>query len=105
MENRNNKTDTKKTRGQGAGRGTSAKMARETGRGNGTDTAGNAGSLLDEAKAKAGDAYLAVTDKASTVIGRQTSEFSGGLTGVADTVRRISGVIADADGDNNIAKF
>jgi hypothetical protein len=105
MEKRNNNADIKKTRGQGAGGGASAKMAPATSPGNGSNTAGTAGTLLDEAKAKANDAYFAVADKASSVIEEQRSEFSGGLTGVADTVRRISGAIVEKDGDNGIAKF
>ncbi|MEO6051397.1 MAG: hypothetical protein ABIP78_08705 [Pyrinomonadaceae bacterium] len=121
MENQpNNTTDAKADR-NGGGSGRSPKMAHDKeSDSSSSDTghhAGNAsgevmdklkvtaGSLVDKAKVSAGDAYGAVAEKASSVINEHKSEFSVGLTGVADTVRRVSGAITEGDTKNAVTEY
>ncbi len=64
-----------------------------------------AGGLLNQAKASAGGAFDAVTDKASSLITDQKSELSVGLTSVADTVRRVSGAIGEGDAQFGVTEY
>lgn len=106
----------------GSGQGTSAKMAvqKDTGSQHSASMKGEAGSesdtvldkakdaagsLIDQAKASAGDAYAAVADKTSTMIDDKKSAFTGSLAGVADTVRRISSTINEGDASNGVTDF
>ena len=106
-----------------SGASTSAKMARDTNEGftgNGVTSlqspdGGNedlgakakdaADSIVTQAKATAGDAYHAVADKASAAIDTKKSEFSVGLIGVADTVRRISDTISGGETQNGVTEY
>lgn len=124
MENQQNNTVAKKMDGnRGGGNGVSTKMTHDKESGsshassdNGQHSAGaptdvvdkikdTAGNLLDSAKARASDAYGAVAEKASSVISDQKSEFSAGLTGVADTVRRVSGAITEGETKNGVTEY
>lgn len=65
---------------------------------NGVDKAkNNATSIVEQAKSTAGDAYHAVADKASTMVDDKKTELTSGLTGVAQTVRKVSGVLKEGE--------
>lgn len=74
--------------------GTAVEMAKET-----------ASNLLDQAKSTAGDAYDAVSEKAGSVIEEQKLELMMGLSGVADTVRRVSGALSESDPQLGATKY
>lgn len=62
-------------------------------------------SLLDQAKSAAGDAYDSVADKAATTLEDQKAGLSGGLTSVADTVRRVSGTLTEGESKNGVTEY
>lgn len=72
---------------------------------NGEDRAQNDSTLLSQAKSAAGDVYETVADKASSAIEEQKAGLSGKLTGVADTVRRLSGTLHETEKDNPVSSY
>lgn len=64
-----------------------------------------AGTLLEMVKTTAGDAYGAVSEKASVAISDRKSDVALGLVGVADTVRRVSGAIKEGDSQNSVMEY
>lgn len=62
-------------------------------------------SLLDQAKDTAGQAYDSVAAKASTKLEEQKSSFSGGLSSVADSVRKVGVNLKDSEAEGGIAKY
>ena len=72
---------------------------------NGEDRAQNDSTLLSQAKSAAGDVYETVADKASSAIEEQKAGLSGKLTGVADTVRRVSGTLHETEKDNPVSSY
>lgn len=61
-------------------------------------------SLYDHAKDTAGQAYDAVTDRAAEKLDAQKSSLSGGLTAVADSVRKVSSNLESSRTDSGIAE-
>ncbi len=72
---------------------------------NGEDKSQNKSTLLSQAKTAAGDIYETVADKATTTIDEQKAGLTGKLTGVADTVRRVSGTLHDTEADNPVSGY
>ncbi len=69
-----------------------------SGTANGLDKAKEtAGSFAEQAKSTASQAYNAVADKASTLVDDKKTELTSGLVGVAETVRKVSGVLKDGE--------
>lgn len=60
-------------------------------------------SFIDQAKETAGQAYEAVTDKATRKLDEQKSTLTEGLTTVADSVRQVSGNLGSAETDSGLA--
>ncbi len=60
------------------------------------------GSIMEQAKATAGGVYDAVADKASAALEDKKSDLTGGLTSVADTVRRVGGAITEGETKNGV---
>lgn len=112
----------------GFGQGASAQKARDTSTGldnpAGNKTAGNktaesfgdgeqslekaketGKTLLDQAKTAAGDAYGTVAEKAGSAIDEYKAELSDGLTGVAETVRRVGGTISEGETQNRVTDY
>src|SRR5688500_4736711 len=61
-------------------------------------------SFYDQAKETAGQAFGAVTDKASTKLDEQRSTLSGGLATVADSVRQVSSNLTSSKTDSGLAE-
>lgn len=61
--------------------------------------------LVDQAKSTATDAYTKVAEKATSAIEEHKSGFAGGLSGAADTVRRVSGTISDGESKNTVTEY
>ena len=61
--------------------------------------------LLSQAKNAAGDVYETVADKANSAIEEQKAGLSGKLTGVADTVRRLSGTLHETETENPVSSY
>lgn len=61
-------------------------------------------SFYDQAKETAGQAYDAVTEKASAKLDEQKSTLTGGLTTVADSVRQVSENLGSAKTDSGLAE-
>ncbi|CAN5318536.1 hypothetical protein BH20ACI2_BH20ACI2_18420 [soil metagenome] len=72
---------------------------------NGEDRSQNESTLLNQAKTAAGDVYEAVADKAATKIDEQKAGLTGKLTGVADTVRRVSGTLHDTEAESRVSEY
>lgn len=70
-----------------------------------SDAAGESGNLVELAKSTAGDAYDAVSEKASSVISERKSDFTYGLVGVAETVRRVGSAITEGESKNGVTEF
>jgi hypothetical protein len=81
--------------GQGGGQGISG------GSGAGTATAR---SFIDQAKETAGQAYEAVTEKASTTLDQRKTTLTSGLTTVADSVRQVSQNLGSSKTDSGLAE-
>jgi ElaB/YqjD/DUF883 family membrane-anchored ribosome-binding protein len=64
-----------------------------------------ADAVLEQAKATAGEAYEAVTGRAASAIDDQKSEFTAGISGVAETVRRVSGAISEGGAENVVNEY
>ncbi len=62
-------------------------------------------SFYDQAKESAGQAYEAAADKASTKLDEQKSNLSGGLSAVADSVRKVGDNLRGPDVQDGISKF
>ena len=91
-----------------AASGNSSKEEKKTANGHGEfgEMAGDtAGRFIDIAKNTACDAYDAVAEKASSAISDQKSNFSVGLVGVADTVRRVSEAFKYGDSKNRVTEY
>ena len=81
-----------------ATQGTGSKKSETTG---GNDLGRDAGTTIDNAK-EAGsnllsDAKTALADKASTAVEEKKAVFTGGLTSVADSIRKFSGSLGEAE--------
>ena len=72
---------------------------------NGKDKTQNDPSLLTQAKTAAGDVYDSVADKALSAVDEQKAGLTGKLSGVADTVRRVSGTLHDTEADSSLSEF
>jgi hypothetical protein len=74
--------------------------------GNGEDRSkqGDA-TLLSQAKTAAGDVYETVADKAASTIDEQKAGLTGKLSDVAETVRRLSGTLHDAEADDPVSEY
>ena len=72
---------------------------------NGEDKSKNDPTLLTQAKTAAGDVYDSVADKALSAVDEQKAGLTGKLSGVAETVRRVSGTLHDTETDNPISGF
>ena len=75
-----------------------------TGGGAGAGTA-VARSFYDQAKETAGQAYEAAAEKATTKLEEQKTTLSGGLSTVADSVRKVSENLRGPDVKDGISKF
>jgi|GEM_PF-4211874 len=64
-----------------------------------------AGSLLDQAKSTAKDAYESATEKAGTTVKEYKAGLTDSLSGVADTVRRVSGTISQGETQNPVTNY
>jgi len=73
--------------------------------GNGEDKSKNDSTLLTQAKTAASDVYDSVADKALSAVDEQKAGLTGKLSGVAETVRRVSGTLQDGQADNPISEF
>ena len=73
------------------------------GGGTGAGTA-TARSFIDQAKETAGQAYEAVTEKASTTLDQRKSTLTSGLTTVADSVRQVSENLGSSKTDSGLAE-
>lgn len=62
-------------------------------------------SLYDQARETAGHAYEAAAEKATTKLEEQKTNLSGGLSSVADSVRRVSENLRGPDVQDGISKF
>ncbi len=94
MPNQRNETETKQT----GSRGTRS-------RGENGEDKDQQSTLLGQAKNAAGDVYDTVTDKAASKIEDQKAGLTGQLTGVADTVRRVSGTLHDTEAENPVSEY
>ena len=61
-------------------------------------------SLVDQAKETAGQAYEAVTDKATTKLNEQKSTLSDGLSTVADSVRQVGENLGSSSTESGLAE-
>lgn len=95
MANQKNQTDDKTTGSQTSTTGTNGKDA----------SLANDSSLINQAKSAAGDVYESVADKAASTIDEQKAGLTGRLTGVADTVRRLSGTLHETEADDAISGY
>jgi hypothetical protein len=73
--------------------------------GNGEDKTKNDSTLLTQAKTAASDVYDSVADKAMSAVDEQKAGLTGKLSGVAETVRRVSGTLQDGQADSPISEF
>lgn len=125
MENQKDKfTKTDDLKGLGSGQGTSARTALDmtpqankiasvsnsiptpNSGGDVVDKAKDAAKgLLEQAKSTAGNVYGSVIDSAASTIEEQKVGFTGGLTSVADKLRRVSGTISEGDGKNGVTEY
>ena len=71
--------------------------------GGGTATA-TARSFIDQAKETAGQAYEAVTEKATTTLDQRKTTLTSGLTTVADSVRQVSQNLGSSKTDSGLAE-
>ncbi len=65
----------------------------------------NDSTLMSQAKNAAGDVYETVADKAASTIDEQKSGLTGKLSGVAETVRRVSGTLHDGEAENPVSEY
>lgn len=72
---------------------------------NGEDKSNSDSTLLTQAKTAAADVYDTVADKALSAVDEQKAGLTGKLSGVADTVRRVSGTLHDKEADNPLSEF
>ncbi len=72
---------------------------------NGKDRTENDSTLLSQAKSAAGDVYETVADNATSAIDEQKAGLTGKLTGVADTVRRLSGTLHDTESYDPVSGY
>lgn len=92
--------------GQSTGAATAPKKDVLTGAGGTFNTeTGAAKSLLDQAKDTAGEAYNSVAATASTKLEEQKSSFSGGLSSVADSVRKVGSNLNESETESGIGKY
>ncbi len=61
--------------------------------------------LLDQAKETAGQAYKSVAEKASTKLDEQKGSLSGGLSSVANSVRKVGADLKDSESEGGLAKY
>jgi len=118
MADQNNKSFETDQTGPSHGKGTSARTARETDTPSGgginsgaadSETAvdkakDTAKTLLDQAKSTASDAYGSVAHRAASTVDEQKAGLTGGLTTVAETVRRVSGTITEGESQNQVTE-
>ena len=69
------------------------------------DKAKSDSTLISQAKSAAGDVYETVANKATSAIDEQKAGLSGKLTGVADTVRRLSGTLHETEGEDPVSSY
>ena len=72
---------------------------------NGEDKSKSDATLLAQAKTAAGDVYDSVADKAMSAVDEQKAGLTGKLSGVADTVRRVSGTLHQTEAENPLSEF
>jgi len=83
--------------------GNSGMTGQGTGGGTGAATA-TARSFIDQAKETAGQAYEAVTEKATTTLDQRKTTLTSGLTTVADSVRQVSQNLGSSQTDSGLAE-
>jgi hypothetical protein len=74
--------------------------------GNGEDKSNQGDStLLNQARTAAGDVYDSVADKAASTIDEQKAGLTGKLSGVAETVRRVSGTLHEVEVEDPVSEY
>lgn len=74
--------------------------------GNGEDKIDeNDPTLLSQARSAAGDVYETVADKAASTIDEQKAGLTGKLSGVAETVRRLSGTLHETEANDPVSEY
>ena len=89
------------TSGQGGNFGQGGSQGMSGGGGTGTATAR---SFIDQAKETAGQAYEAVTEKATTTLDQRKMTLTSGLTTVADSVRQVSQNLGSSKTESGLAE-
>ncbi|MEO7658983.1 MAG: hypothetical protein ABIV48_05155 [Pyrinomonadaceae bacterium] len=109
----NQDTDKQSTTSANAGAVANPSAAQSTGENKSPSSTGNgvekaketASNVIEQAKSTASDAFGAVKTKAAATADDKKSEFTAGLAGVADTVRRVSDTIGDGDAKNPLTEY
>lgn len=106
-------TDKQSTTSANAGGVTPSSSGQSTGENKSSSNTGNgvekaketASNVIEQAKSTASDAFGAMKTKAAATADDKKSEFTAGLAGVADTVRRVSDTIGDGDAKNPLTEY
>jgi hypothetical protein len=82
-----------------------ANMGSGTGEGGIEKAKDTAKTLIDQAKSTAGDAYETVAEKATSTIEEKKAGFAGGLTSVAESVRRVGDNLNQSGEQTPVAEY